>query len=120
MAMQMIVGPARRAADRRTPIWLAENATDYPASDGANRTSDDEPGSRSGTGADPIGAGAGRGQRNRKQRRGEENVPHLPVPQLNLTAFAPRIIAGERQDPNSTAISSVRGKRRAEFGRAAR
>jgi hypothetical protein len=79
--MQMVVGPARRAANRRTPEWLAENAADHAAGDGANRTGDNEAGPRTGTGTHPIGAGTRPSQRNdREQRRGEAKVPHLPIP----------------------------------------
>ena len=42
MAMEMIVGPARAPADRRTPERFAENAPDNAAGDGANRTGNDE------------------------------------------------------------------------------
>jgi hypothetical protein len=56
--MEMIVGPARAPADRRTPERLAENATDDAAGDGANGTGDKKAGSRSCAGTDPIGTRA--------------------------------------------------------------
>jgi len=56
--MEMIVGPARTTADRRTPERLTENAADHAAGDGADRTGDNEAGSRACTGTDPIGARA--------------------------------------------------------------
>ena len=61
MAMEMIVGPAPAAADRRTPERLAENAANDAAGDGANRAGDKEAGSRTCARADPIGARVRRG-----------------------------------------------------------
>jgi hypothetical protein len=58
MAMEMIIGPARTTADRRTPERLAEDAADHAAGDGTNRTRDNKAGSRSCAGTDPIGARA--------------------------------------------------------------
>ncbi len=56
--MEMIVGPARPTADRRTPERLTENAADHTTGDGADWTGNKEAGSRSCTGTDPIGARA--------------------------------------------------------------
>jgi hypothetical protein len=56
--MEMIIGPARTTADRRTPEWLAEDTADHAAGDGANGTRDNKAGSRSCAGTDPIGARA--------------------------------------------------------------
>jgi hypothetical protein len=58
VAMEMIVGPARTTADRRTPERLTENTADYATGDGADRTGDNEAGSGSCAGTDPIGARA--------------------------------------------------------------
>ncbi len=57
MAMQMIVGPAMPAADGWAPERPAPYAADHAACDRANRPRDEEAGSRTGTGADPIRAG---------------------------------------------------------------
>ena len=57
MAMEMVVGPARSAADRRPPEWLAKDAADHSAGYGADRTGDNEARPRSCSGADPIGPG---------------------------------------------------------------
>jgi hypothetical protein len=67
VAMEMVVSPARRAADRRTPIWLAKNAADHAAGDGADRPRDQEAGSRPGASANPIGPRSGRRQRNNRK-----------------------------------------------------
>jgi hypothetical protein len=116
MPMQMIVGPARAATDRRPPERLTENAADHAAGDGADRTGDDQAGSRSRAGADPIGARVRRRKRRGgKHSCGQNEVPHLPVPQQRLTALTPqRSRTSVRQEPNKT-ISQIRGKRRADF-----
>ena len=56
MPMEVIVGPAMPAANRRTPKRPTENATDDAAGHGANRTGDEKAGSSTGAGANPIGA----------------------------------------------------------------
>ena len=56
MPMEVIVGPAMPAANRRTPKRPTENATDDAAGHGANRTGDEKTGSSTGAGANPIGA----------------------------------------------------------------
>ena len=56
MPMEVIVGPAMRAADRRTPKRPTKNATDHAAGHGANRTRDQKAGSGAGAGANPVGA----------------------------------------------------------------
>jgi hypothetical protein len=73
MPAQVIVGPAMRPADRRTPERLAENAADYAAGHGANRTGDEEASSCAGAGTNPIGArrrySDSRGGRERSRRQ---------------------------------------------------
>jgi hypothetical protein len=54
MPVEVIVGPAVRAADRRTPERLAEDAADHAAGNGADRTGDEEAGSGTGPGANPV------------------------------------------------------------------
>jgi hypothetical protein len=72
MAAKMIVGPTRRAADRRTPERLAENAPDHTAGDRADGTGDDEPGS-----ANPVGARVRRGHCDNGQHiRRQDEIPH--------------------------------------------
>jgi hypothetical protein len=73
--MEVIVGPAMCAADRRPPKRPAKNATDHAAGHGANRTGNQKAGSGTGAGANPIGAcrrcGDSRGghQRSRRQQK---------------------------------------------------
>jgi hypothetical protein len=67
--METIIGPARTTADRRPPERLAEDAADHPAGDGADRTRNNEAGSRSSAGTDPIGARVRRGQRSERKYR---------------------------------------------------
>jgi hypothetical protein len=54
MPMEVIVGPAMSAADRRTPERLAEDAADHAAGHGADRTGDQEAGSCASAGANPV------------------------------------------------------------------
>jgi hypothetical protein len=77
MAAKMIVGPTRRAADRRTPERLAENAPDHTAGDRADGTGYDEPGSCSRGSANPVGACVRRGHGDNGQHiRCQDETPH--------------------------------------------
>ena len=80
--MEMIVGPAMRAADRWTPERPTENAADHAAGHGANRTGNDEAGSGAGAGANPIGARPRRSDsRGGRQRcRRQQKLLHLVRP----------------------------------------
>jgi hypothetical protein len=100
MAVKMIVGPARAAADRRAPERLAENAADDAAGNGADGTGNEEAGSRAGTGADPIGPRARRGQScDNKRRHGKDKVPHVLIPRPRLTGV-PELARAARVEPN--------------------
>jgi hypothetical protein len=82
MAMKMIVGPTRPAADRRTPERSAENASDHTAGDSADRTCDDEAGPCPGRSADPIGARVGRSDHDDGQNTYRQDEIAHPPPSL--------------------------------------
>ena len=54
MPVEVIVGPAMCAADRRSPERLTEDAADHATGNGADRTGDEEAGSGTGPGANPV------------------------------------------------------------------
>ncbi len=79
--MKIVVGPTRPAADRRTPEWPAENASDHAAGDRADRTCNNEAGPCPGRGTDPIGARVRRGDRDNCQNTyRQDEIPHSPHP----------------------------------------
>ena len=97
MPAEVIVGPAMRAADRRPPERLTENAADHAAGHGANRTGDEEASSRAGAGANPIGAcrrcSDSRGGRERSRRH--KKLFHLVRPPL----YSPAASRDSRGEP---------------------
>jgi hypothetical protein len=52
MTMEMVVGPAHGAADRRPPKRLTENAANYPAGNGADRAGNNQAAPRPGRSTD--------------------------------------------------------------------
>src|ERR1700728_2576034 len=97
MPVQMIVGPAMPAADRRAPERPAENSADHAAGDSADRTGNNQARSGAGSGADPVGAcfqtrhrGGGR-----KHRSGQHQLFHLFVPRLKPPAATTSIEAAD-------------------------
>jgi hypothetical protein len=84
MPMQVIVSPAMAASDRRPPERSAPNTADDAARHSADRASDQEAGSRAGTGADPISTSRRRGHdyRGRKNGRCKQKLSHMFVPRL--------------------------------------
>jgi hypothetical protein len=63
MTVEMIVGPARPATDRRSPERLAEYTADHTADHGAGRTGDHEAGACPSRRTHHIGTRAQRGRR---------------------------------------------------------
>ncbi len=87
MTVEMIVGPACIAAERRTPERFAENAANHGAGDCAERTGNDQARPRSRRRAQPIGARTWRGQRqggNNRSRQNKITQALLPTPQRRL------------------------------------
>ena len=58
VAAKVVVGPARRATNRRTPEWRAKYGADDPSSDGAYGTSDQKACTCTGRCANHIGVRA--------------------------------------------------------------
>jgi hypothetical protein len=73
MAAEVVVDPACSMANWRTPEWLTENTANNPAGDRANRTSNHEARTCSGSGADHVGAGR---RRERFDRDNNSNCKH--------------------------------------------
>src|ERR1700735_2041328 len=92
MALEMVVGPARAAADRGTPERLAEDAADDAANQRARRTGDDETCSGAGRRADHVRAGAQRESRNGgKDGDGQNRITHGCPPLVRHdVVFGPR------------------------------
>jgi hypothetical protein len=84
MTMEVVVSPARSSADRRTPERFAEDAADHAAGHRTDRTGNDEAGSCSGRGANPIRARTSRRQSKNSKRRSRNKLAHVCPPRTPM------------------------------------
>lgn len=90
MAMEVVVNPARAAADRRTPKRPAEDAAYHSPRHGTERTGDDQAGSRACRSTNPVGARAMYVDHQQAEQRRRQSKPlcHHAIPRTRMSYAA--------------------------------